>query len=80
MRSSTPVRRTRWVTVRWRTDELELEIANDGDADAVPNGGGHGLLGMRERVSLYGGTIDGRPAAGRRVRGHGTSTPGGDSA
>ncbi len=48
-----------WVTVRWRERELELEIANDGrSATSVGDGGGHGLAGMSERVSLYGGSIE----------------------
>lgn len=48
-----------WVTVRWRERELELEIANDGRSDTVAgDGGGHGLAGMSERVSLYGGSIE----------------------
>ena len=48
-----------WVTVRWRERELELEIANDGrSATSGGDGGGHGLAGMSERVSLYGGSIE----------------------
>jgi signal transduction histidine kinase len=48
-----------WVTVRWREQELELEIANDGrSATSEGDGGGHGLAGMSERVSLYGGSIE----------------------
>ena len=48
-----------WVTVRWRERELELEIANDGRSQAIGgDGGGHGLAGMSERVSLYGGSIE----------------------
>ncbi len=52
------------VSVRYGSDSLELEIADDGagtPADvldgAVP-GGGHGLAGIRERVTLYGGKFD----------------------
>jgi len=47
------------VDVRYGPDSLELEIADDGAGIAadVP-GGGHGLVGIRERVSLYGGTFD----------------------
>jgi signal transduction histidine kinase len=61
------------VHVRYRDDSLELEIADDGasgaDAAALASGG-HGLVGMRERVALYGGRFDaGRsPSGGFRVR------------
>jgi signal transduction histidine kinase len=53
-----------WVTVRWGKDELELELANAGDVDGVPNGAGHGLIGIKERVSLYGGSITSGPRQG----------------
>jgi signal transduction histidine kinase len=38
---------------------LEVEVVDDGSA--APAGspdGGHGLVGMRERVALYNGTLD----------------------
>jgi signal transduction histidine kinase len=56
------------VRVRYRLDELELEILDDGPgpaADATNGAGGHGLVGMRERVSLFGGDL----AAGERSGG-----------
>ena len=59
------------VHLRYRPDCLELEIADDGAGTqpAVP-GGGHGLAGMRERVTLYGGQFDAarRPSGGFTVR------------
>jgi signal transduction histidine kinase len=52
--------------VRYGPDSLELEIADDGPGDGSrAAGGGHGLVGMRERVALYGGRLD----AGRRAEG-----------
>jgi signal transduction histidine kinase len=54
------------VHVRYGTDSLELEIVDDGaGAQAPVASGGHGLVGMRERVALYGGRLD----AGRRASG-----------
>jgi signal transduction histidine kinase len=59
------------VRVRYGPDSLELEIVDDGaGAAAQVSGGGHGLVGMRERVALYGGRFDaGRhPGGGFAVR------------
>ena len=57
------------VAVRYAGGALELEIADDGAPGRAPNGaaagGGHGLVGMRERVALYGGELH----AGRRPEG-----------
>jgi signal transduction histidine kinase len=50
------------VSIRYRAHELDLEISDNGDGTAANAGGGHGLAGMRERIALYGGTLD----AGRR--------------
>src|SRR5262245_45128055 len=45
------------VTIRYRPDELELEVADDGRGRATTNGHGHGLVGIRERVTIYGGEM-----------------------
>ena len=59
------------VYVRYGPDSLELEIVDDGaGAPTAVAGGGHGLVGMRERVALYGGRLDAghRPSGGFAVR------------
>jgi signal transduction histidine kinase len=60
-----------WVVVRYGDGDLELEIANDGGTDAMEaDGGGRGLVGMRERVAVYGGELESgpRPGGGFAVR------------
>lgn len=62
-----------WVTVRCTGRAVELEIADNGhgpNGRRPARGGGHGLIGMRERVTLYGGSLDlGRhPGGGFLVR------------
>ena len=47
------------VTVRHGPSAVELEIVDDGvGRTATANGSGHGLVGMRERVALYGGALE----------------------
>ena len=46
------------VTVRYRPDELEIEVRDNGDGNATSDGLGHGLIGVRERVKIYGGKMN----------------------
>jgi signal transduction histidine kinase len=50
------------VWIRYRSTALELAISNNGTSRAK-GGRGHGLIGMRERVTLYGGEFDAGPRA-----------------
>lgn len=56
------------VVVVYAPNAIELEVVDDGRAPT--HGYGHGLVGMRERVLLYGGTLEAGPArdGGYRVR------------
>ncbi len=45
------------VTVRYRPDELEIEVRDNGRGTATSDGLGHGLIGVRERVKIYGGEM-----------------------
>jgi signal transduction histidine kinase len=51
------------VVVRYADDGVEVEIADDGPGVNGSHNDGHGLVGMRERVALYGGTLDAGPRA-----------------
>jgi signal transduction histidine kinase len=55
------------VVVRYG-DPLELEITDDGVGGPPRAGAGHGLVGMRERVSLYGGGLELDSGNGRGFR------------
>jgi signal transduction histidine kinase len=60
------------VTVSYEPGEIVLSILDDGDGgggELGELGGGHGLVGMRERVELYGGRLQAgnRPGGGFAV-------------
>ena len=59
------------VQIRYGADDLEIEICDDGRgaaSDLGSIGGGHGLVGMRERVELYGGSLSTGPRSGGGFR------------
>ena len=58
------------VVVRYDEGTVELVVRDDGTGGGDGEGGGHGLVGMRERVSVYGGELDAgpRPGGGFRLR------------
>jgi signal transduction histidine kinase len=62
--------------LRYRADAIEIELTDDGGSHSetkahptpTSDGGGHGLVGMRERVALYGGQFSAEPmGSGFRV-------------
>jgi signal transduction histidine kinase len=52
------------ITVRYGTRDLEVEVADDGVGSSGVPSGGRGLIGMRERVVLFGGDLETGPARG----------------
>ncbi len=57
------------VAVQHRPGALHIEVSDDGrGVNGRSTGTGHGLLGMRERVAVYGGTLDAGPVAGGGFR------------
>ncbi len=60
------------VLVRYDGEHIEVEVSDDGRGAgaASTENGGHGLVGIRERVSIYGGELEAgpRPEGGFRLR------------
>jgi signal transduction histidine kinase len=52
------------VVVRYRSDQLQIDVRDDGHGSSATDGLGHGLVGVRERVKLYGGEMTAGAAAG----------------
>jgi signal transduction histidine kinase len=53
------------ITLGYRVDALELTVSDRGDRQpAAAVQGGHGIIGMRERVALFGGTLTAAPRNG----------------
>jgi signal transduction histidine kinase len=57
------------VTLSYRAAGIEVEVIDDGVPLAPDDGQpGHGLVGMRERIALLGGTLEAGPRDGRGFR------------
>ena len=56
------------VLVDYGDGYVEVTVRDDGKGVGNGDGGGHGLVGMRERVSVYGGEIDAGPQTGGGYR------------
>ena len=52
------------VTVSYAPGVLELEVRDDGRGGAKGDGAGYGLIGIRERVKIYGGEMTAARASG----------------
>jgi signal transduction histidine kinase len=52
------------VDISYRPTEIEVTVTDSGGIHAQPGSAGHGLIGMRERVAVYGGSIEIGPDAG----------------
>jgi signal transduction histidine kinase len=51
------------VRLSYSGSAVEVEVSDDGCGPIPPGRNGHGLIGMRERVALFGGTFTAGPAA-----------------
>ena len=58
------------VLVRYADGRVEVSVTDDGPGGGDGESGGHGLVGIRERISVYGGDLEAgpRPDGGYRLR------------
>ena len=59
-----------WVEIDVHDDGIDLDVRDDGTAAPAPGSPGLGLVGMRERVAVYGGTVEAGPDAAGGWRMH----------
>ena len=54
------------ITIDAAPDALSIEVADTGGGPTAPPGAGHGrgLIGLRERLAVYGGTLEAGPSRG----------------
>jgi signal transduction histidine kinase len=58
-----------WVDIRYTPSAVQVSVRDDGSGESVTNGGGgRGLVGMRERVDLFGGELEAGPSVGGGFR------------
>ena len=62
------------IDIRYGADSVTVDVHDDGTAtaDSGAEAGGHGVIGMRERAAVYGGTVHAGPdsAGGWRIHAH----------
>jgi signal transduction histidine kinase len=58
------------VALGYAPDRVTIEVADDGRGPSAEPGAGHGVIGMRERVGMFGGSLEtsARPGGGFVVR------------
>jgi hypothetical protein len=56
------------VTIDYAPGQLKIEVLDDGVGTGSSDGLVHGLMGIRERVKIYGGEVTAGPPPTRRLR------------
>ncbi|HEV7761133.1 MAG TPA: sensor histidine kinase [Acidimicrobiales bacterium] len=58
------------VTIRGRSGAVEIDVVDDGRPPRTSDGAGFGIIGMRERATVLGGTLEAGPTAHGGFRVH----------